>query len=47
MASQGKRFAKDERLRNLGLWHTSKHARDAIRHGVYYYMFGGRGKPHS
>jgi hypothetical protein len=40
MAFQGKAFAKDDRLQKLGLWHTSKHARDAIRHGIYYYMFG-------
>jgi hypothetical protein len=40
MAFQAKSFVKDERLMELGLWHESKHARDAIRHGVYYLMFG-------
>jgi len=40
MAYQAKSFAKDQRLIDLGMWHASKHARDAIRHGVYFLMFG-------
>lgn len=40
MAYQAKGFVKDQRLIQLGLWHESKHARDAIRHGVYWLMFG-------
>lgn len=40
MAFQAKKFVTDNRLVDLGLWHTSKHARDAIRHGVYWILFG-------
>ncbi len=41
MASQAKGFVPDTRLRNWGLWQPGeRHARDAIRHGVYYLVFG-------
>ncbi len=41
MAFQAKGFATDTRLESLGLFQTAKrHANDAIRHGVYFYVFG-------
>jgi hypothetical protein len=40
-AQVGKMFCTDEKLENWGLWIPSlKHARDAIRHGCYYVLFG-------
>lgn len=40
MASQAKGFVDDDKLRAWGLWiRGKKHARDAIRHGIYYLLF--------
>jgi len=37
MAAQAKGFVTDERLKNWGFWYRGvKHARDAIRHGLYF-----------
>ena len=43
-ASQGKAFVTNERLREWGYWqgHTQKHAHDAIRHALTYYLFSKR-----
>jgi len=41
LASAAKGFVTDERLEDLGLWQKGqRHARDAIRHGIYYILFG-------
>jgi len=41
-ASQAKPFVTDDRLRAWGMYQRgAKHARDAIRHGCYYLVFGG------
>jgi hypothetical protein len=41
MAHQAKGWVSDKRLRDLGLFQTGKrHANDAIRHGVYWLLFG-------
>lgn len=37
-ASEVKGFWTDERLRENGYWHESKHVRDAMRHALYYLM---------
>jgi hypothetical protein len=40
-AFQAKGFGTDYRLRELGLYQANRrHANDAIRHGVYFYVFG-------
>lgn len=40
-ASIGKNFCTDKKLEDWGLWIPGlKHARDSIRHGCYYIMFG-------
>jgi hypothetical protein len=41
MAAQAKGFADDNKLKQWNFWGRSVHARDAIRHGVYYLLFGG------
>lgn len=42
-AGQVKAFATDVKLRRWGLYQTGqRHANDAIRHGVYYHLFGFR-----
>lgn len=46
-AGMAKGFASDEKLRRWGLYQTNKrHANDAIRHGVYWHLFGFRKDPH-
>lgn len=41
MAYQAKQFVTDEKLEAWGFWQPGwRHARDAIRHGCYYRMFG-------
>ncbi len=51
-----KSFATDKLLKDWGYWMSgARHARDAIRHGCYYVVFGGakcqerkhRAKPHN
>jgi hypothetical protein len=45
-AFQAKGFATDQRLTSLGLFQSNKrHANDAIRHGVYWYIFGKKVRP--
>lgn len=40
MAAQAKGFATDEKLKKWNMYQTGKkHARDAIRHGIYYLLF--------
>jgi len=40
MASQAKGFCDDEKLKAWNLWiRGQKHARDAIRHGIYWMLF--------
>lgn len=40
MAAQAKGFVDDDKLKAWGFWiKGKKHARDAIRHGVYYLLF--------
>lgn len=40
-ASMAKRFCNDEKLKDWGFWREGqRHARDAIRHGAYYFCFG-------
>lgn len=40
-AQVGKQFCNDSKLEDWGLWLPGlKHARDAIRHGCYYILFG-------
>lgn len=40
-ASIAKTFCTDQKLRSWGFWQDGqKHARDAIRHGCYYLLFG-------
>jgi hypothetical protein len=42
MAGTAKGFADDEKLIDWGMYHKGKrHARDAIRHGIYYILFNG------
>lgn len=39
-AQQGKGFVTDDKLQDWGLWQEGqRHARDAIRHAVYYLLF--------
>jgi hypothetical protein len=46
MAHQAKGWVSDKRLHDLGLFQTGKrHANDAIRHGVYWLLFGKVAKP--
>jgi hypothetical protein len=41
MAHQAKGWVSDKRLHDLGLFQTgNRHANDAIRHGVYWLLFG-------
>lgn len=43
MASLVKPFCTDQKLREWGWYQTTqKHANDAIRHGSYYLLFGGK-----
>lgn len=43
-AQQAKNFVTDDKLKNWNFWERGqKHARDAIRHGFYYLMFGKAG----
>lgn len=39
MAQQAKGFCTDDRLKLFGFWPDGKHARDAVRHAVYYLLF--------
>lgn len=40
-AQVAKQFVTDQRLEEWGMWFTGiKHARDAIRHGLYFLLFG-------
>ncbi len=39
MATQAKGFVSDQRLKDWGMWTTQRHARDAIRHGIYFLLF--------
>jgi hypothetical protein len=40
MAWQAKGFATDSKLKTWGIYQVAhKHANDAIRHGVYFYLF--------
>jgi len=36
-----KAFHNDRRLKDMGLYVPIDHRRDAIRHGLYYFRFGG------
>lgn len=46
MASQAKGFATDRRLRQLKLYQKGvRHANDAIRHAVYFLLFGALSTP--
>jgi hypothetical protein len=41
MAHQAKGWVSDKRLHDLGLFQTGhKHANDAVRHGIYWLLFG-------
>jgi hypothetical protein len=43
MATQAKGFVTDDRLKGWDMWQSSmKHARDAIRHGLYYLIITNR-----
>lgn len=43
MAATAKPFCTDQKLREWGWFQTNKrHANDAIRHGAYYLLFGGK-----
>ena len=43
MASTGKSFCTDKRLKEWGYWiKGQKHSRDAIRHGAHWLLFGRR-----
>lgn len=45
-AGMAKGFATDNKLRRWGLYQTNqRHANDAIRHGVYWHLFGYRKEP--
>lgn len=45
MAQQAKQFVTDDKLQRWGMYQEKmKHARDAIRHGVYFLLFHKRGK---
>lgn len=45
MAVQAKGFATDDRLKDWDFWQPNmKHARDAIRHGIYYLIITNRPK---
>lgn len=40
-AQAAKQFCTDDKLKSWGLWQKGqRHARDAIRHACYYYIFG-------
>lgn len=40
MAGQAKGFVTDDKLKSWGLWKRGeRHARDAIRHGIYWLLF--------
>lgn len=39
MAQQAKGFCTDDKLKAWGLWPEGRHARDAVRHAVYYLLF--------
>ena len=40
-AQNAKKFVTDEKLKEWGMWIKGKpHTRDAIRHGIYYTIFG-------
>lgn len=40
MAAQAKGFVTDQKLKDWGFWIKGKnHARDAIRHGIYFLLF--------
>jgi len=42
-AQNAKKFVTDEKLKEWGMWIKGRpHARDAIRHGIYYTIFGGK-----
>lgn len=42
MAQQVKYFCTDEKLRYWGVYNSgNRHANDAVRHAVYYFLFGG------
>lgn len=44
--SVAKTFAKDNKLRAWGFYqHNKRHANDAIRHGIYWLVHGGKLKP--
>jgi len=44
-AQIAKQFVTDEKLKSWGLWEKGqKHARDSIRHGIYWMLFGSIGK---
>jgi len=43
MAATAKPFCTDAKLKEWGFWQTAeRHANDAIRHGAYYLLFGGK-----
>ena len=43
MASLAKGFVTDNKLKSWGMWKRGqRHARDAIRHGIYYLLCGKR-----
>lgn len=43
MADTAKSFVTDDKLKEWGMWiKGQEHARDAIRHGVYWLLFGRR-----
>lgn len=45
MAATAKPFCTDSKLRQWGWYQTAEqHANDAIRHGAYYLLFGGKKK---
>lgn len=44
-AQVAKQFVTDERLQEWGFWlKGQRHARDSMRHGLYYIMFGPQGQ---
>ncbi len=44
-AQMAKNFCTDERLVEWGLWKKGeRHARDSMRHGLYFLLFGPQGK---
>ena len=43
MASEGKGFCTDEKLKQWGYWiRGKKHSRDAVRHGCHWLLYGKR-----